>query len=134
MRSSGLGRLGDVIAEFVARNARQTLAAALLEAIPDGAVGQLHDDDQLAVDDVEAFQRQDIRVMDRLDAVEAFEFLLGRPLSPAARQVAVDELDGLEQAARGFGAPDLAEAADAEGSRRRVAGDGFGRYVRRGRP
>ena len=52
-------------------------AAALLEAVPQVAVGQLHDDDELAVDDVVAFERQDVGVADRLDAAERLEFLLG---------------------------------------------------------
>ena len=72
-----LGRLLHVAEQLVARDARQSLAAALLEAVPEVAVGQLHDDDQLAVDDVEAFQRQDEGMADRLDAVEGLELLLG---------------------------------------------------------
>ena len=44
--------------------------AALLEAIPEGAVGQLHDDEQLTVDDVVAFQRQDVGMANGFDAAE----------------------------------------------------------------
>ena len=92
-----LGRLVHVAEQFVARDAGQALGAALLEAVPEVAVGQLHDDDELAVDDVVAFQRQDVGMADRLDAAEGLEFLLGavavvvagrcrrRPATPSSR-------------------------------------------------
>ena len=59
---------------------------------------------------------------------EGPEFLLGVPRAVRVDrpQVAVDELDGLVQAARGLGLPDLAEAAAAEPLDEAVAGDGLG--------
>ena len=80
----GLGRLLHVAEQLLARDAGQALGPALAEAVPEVAVGQLHDDDQLAVDDVEAFQRQDVGMADGLDAAEGLEFLLGpEPSSPS---------------------------------------------------
>src|SRR5262249_14830673 len=77
------------------------------------AVGQLHDDQELSVDDVETLQRQDKRMVDGLDAAEGFQFLLGAAAIAIARclQVAVDELDGLEQTPRRLSFPDLAETS-----------------------
>ena len=63
--------------QFIARDARQPLRAAFLEAVPQIALGQLHDNDELAVDDVKAFERKDIGMTDFLDAAEGFEFLFG---------------------------------------------------------
>src|ERR1700677_1306837 len=109
------GRSAKIVQQLRAWNARQPQSAALLKTIPDGAIGQLHDDDQLTIDDVVAFQRQDIRVMDRLDAAESLEFLFG-PVAVVVGclQVAENEFDGLEQAAGSLGSPDLAEAAAAK--------------------
>ena len=53
------------------------LVAALAEAVPEVAVGQLHDDHEPAVDDVVAVEGEEVRVADRLDALEGLEFLLG---------------------------------------------------------
>ena len=50
------GRFVHVAEQFVARDARLALAAALAEAVPEVAVGQLHHDDELAIDDVESFE------------------------------------------------------------------------------
>ena len=61
-----------VVEKLVARDAGQALGAALLEAIPESAFGQLHDNEQLAVDDVEAFQGQDVRMSNGFDAAECF--------------------------------------------------------------
>src|SRR5262249_15198264 len=121
-----LGGLGHVAEQFLARDADLALGAALLEAVPEVLVGQLHDDHELAVDDVEAFQGQDVGVADRLDAAEGLQLLFG-PLALFAEvlEVAVDELDGLEQAAGGFGLPDLAKAAAAQALEEPVAGDGL---------
>ena len=57
---------------------------AFLEAVPEIAVGQLHDDEQLAFDDIVPFQREDVRMANRLDAVERLELLLGGR-TPSAR-------------------------------------------------
>ena len=66
---------------------------------------------------------------DRLDAAQALEFLLGPAAILGGRlQIAVDELDGLEQAAGGLGFPDFAEAAAAKPFDQLVAGNGLGSW------
>ena len=73
---------------------------------------------------------------DGLDAAQGFEFLLGATAVGAVGglQVAVDELDGLEQAAGGLGLPDFAEAAAAQALDQPVAGDGLGSSFRSAPP
>src|SRR5262245_48107867 len=53
---------------------------------------------------------------DRFDAIQRLELLLDGRLAPFGRAAerAVDELDGLEDAAGGLGLPDFAETARAE--------------------
>jgi hypothetical protein len=118
-----LGGLPHVTEQLVARDAGEALGAALREAVEEGAVGQLADDDQPAVDDLEAVQRQDVRVADRFDAVEGLQLLF------QARRVeggaALDDLDGLEHAAGGRGLPDLAEPARADARDEPISGDRF---------
>src|SRR5262249_19148068 len=87
---------------------------------------QLHDDEELAVDDVVALQGEDVGVAYGLDAAERLQLLLGAlPLVAGLLEVAVDELDGLEQPARGLGLPDFTEAAAAQALDEPVAGDGL---------
>src|SRR5262245_704495 len=65
---------------------------------------------------------------DALDAAERGQLLLDhRFLAVAATQRAVDQLDGLEQSARGLGFPDFAETALAQRLHELVAGDRFDR-------
>ena len=94
-------------------------------------VGQLHDDDELAVDDLEPLDGQDERVADRLDAVERLVLLLGRlvVLASSAVEVAEDELDRLVDAARRLALPHLAEPAAAEPLDQAVARDRLGGHV-----
>ena len=99
-------------------------ADAFLESVVQAPVGQLHDDDQFAVDDLDAVHRQDERMADLLDALEGLQFLLGAgAVHVEGIEVAVDELDGLEQAARGLALPDFAEAAAAQRLDQAVAGN-----------
>jgi len=56
----GLGGFLEVAQQLRARDAGQALGLALLKAVEQRAVGKLADDDQAAIDDVEAFERQDI--------------------------------------------------------------------------
>ena len=57
----------------------------------------------------------------------ALQFLLGAGAVDVERvEVAVDELDGLEEAAGGLALPDFAEAAAAERFDQAVAGDRLG--------
>ena len=105
-----VGRVAHVRQQLVAGNARQLLLAALLEAVLQAAVGQLGDDQQLPVDDLDPLQRQQERMPHALDAVEGLQ-LAGRAVFV---EQAIDELDRLDQLARRFGRPDLAIAARAD--------------------
>jgi len=61
-----------------------------------------------------------------LDAFQGMEFLLGaNPIDIEGIEIAVDELDRLEQAARCFAFPDFAKAAAAQGLDEAVARDRF---------
>ncbi len=68
----GFGGFFHVIKKLVARYAGQSLCATFLEAIPERLLGQLHDNNQLAFDHVEAFERQDIGMAHGFDAAERF--------------------------------------------------------------
>src|SRR5262249_26314635 len=101
-----------------------SVAAAFLVAIPEITIGQLHDDDELTVDDVVALKREDVWMSNGFDSAEGLEFLLGaRSVVARGLQIAVDKLDGFHQAAGGFGLPDFAEAAAADPFYELVAGD-----------
>src|SRR5262249_5987861 len=78
----------------------------------DALVGQLHDDDQPALNDLKAFQGKDERMADTPDSVQGLQLLRdqGRSL-PTVLQVPVEDFDGLEQAAGGFRPPDFPETA-----------------------
>src|SRR5437660_12665709 len=63
--------------------------------------------------------------MNGLDATESFELLLGTAAVLDGLQIAVDELDGLEEAAGRFRLPDLAKAAAAEPLNKPIARNRF---------
>src|SRR6185437_11964218 len=122
-----LGRLFHVAEQLLARNAGQTARATFLEAIPQIFVGQLHDNHELAVDDVVAFQREDVRVADGFDAAEGFQFLFGAmTVIAGSAEIAENELDRFEQTAGRFALPDIAEAAAADALNEPVSGNRFG--------
>ena len=102
----------QVAVQFGARNSRQALRPAFAEAVPERAVGQFRHDDQLAVDDVETLDGENEGMADGDDAFEGLEFLAGtRAFFVGGFQIAVDEFDRLEHAARRFRLPHFAEAA-----------------------
>ena len=72
-----LGGVAHVAQQVVAGDADQPGRLALDVKIVQALVGQLHDDDQLALDHLDALQRQDEGMADFLDAVEGLAFLLG---------------------------------------------------------
>ena len=73
----GIGRIAQVDEQLVAGNSRGPCRHALLEAIHQARVGQLGDDDQLPVDDLDAFQGEEEGMADFLDAAEGLEFAAG---------------------------------------------------------
>jgi hypothetical protein len=121
----GFRRFQQIADELVARDSGQTLLPAFAKTVPDRAIGQLHHYDELIVNDIEAFQRQDERMMDGLDAIKGLELLVGSGVIVAGlgAKVAVHELDGFEEPARSLGFPDFAEAAPADPLNEAVALD-----------
>src|SRR5438034_10442653 len=89
----------------------------------DVAIGQLHDDDELPFDDIDALDAEDERMVDFLDAVECLQLLSGRHFAVAVVEAALHELDGFGNAARRFGLPNVAETALAQWLDERVARD-----------
>src|SRR5262249_43010956 len=117
-----LGRVADVAQQVVAWDADQAGLEVLLVAVMEVAVGKLHDDDQLALDDLYLLGGQDEGVAQALDAVQRAFLLLGAgAVDVEGVEVAEDELDGLEEPAGRLTLPDLAEAAAAQGLDQAVA-------------
>ena len=113
--------------QFDPGNAGEILGATLAKAIPQVAVRQLGDDQQLALNDVVTFEREQVGMSDRLKALQGAQLLLGMPGSVLVdgSQVAVDDLDGLHQAARSLRLPNLAKAAAANSLQQAIARNGF---------
>ena len=121
------GRLAHVLEQFFARDAGQAGFAVFAEALPKVAIGEFHDDDEPAFDDVVAVEGQQVRVPDGLDPFEGFQLLLGEAVGVVVlvAEIAVDHFGRFENPAGGFAAPDLAEAAAAQAVHELVAGDRF---------
>src|SRR5262245_2977679 len=120
----GRGRIAQVAKQVIARDADQTGGLALDAVVVQVLVGQLHHDDKLALDHLDAVHAEDEWVAHFLDAVERLHLLLGaRAIDIQRVEIAEDELDGLEEPARGLALPDLAEAAAAERLDETVPGD-----------
>jgi hypothetical protein len=82
------------------------------EYIRQALIRQFHDDDQFAIDRLDAIHRQEKRMAERLDALNRVQFLNGR-CRVAVLKIAFirDEFDGFIQPAGRFALPDFAEAA-----------------------
>ena len=116
------GRFVHVPQQFIARNSHQARHPTLAETIPKVAVGQLHDDNELAIDDVEAFEREDIRVADRLDPVQSLQFLFGgAAFVLGGVQIPEHELHRFKEPTGGFDLPNFAETAATESLDQAVA-------------
>ena len=97
----------EVGQQLAAGDAGKPKLAALVELLSQARCGQLGDNDQVAVDSLDAFQREEEGVADLLDAVQRGQF----PRRPLVVAAAVDDLDGLGQFAGRVGLPDLAVTA-----------------------
>src|SRR5205807_1879188 len=87
---------------------------------------QLHHDHQLTIDDVVAFQRQDIRMANRFDAAESLQLLLGAVIVVAgAFEIAEHEFDSFEQTPRSLCFPDFSETTSTQALDESVAGNRF---------
>src|SRR5260370_411986 len=107
--------------QLSARNAFVACAAAFLEPVHQAHVGQLGDDDELAVNNLVALERKQERVANFLNAPKGLEFLFGSVLADAA----INDLDGLAESSRRSGLPDLTVAAGAEPDNQLVSRYGF---------
>src|SRR5579871_467271 len=120
------GSISNVSQQRIARDAEHPGVLALQEGIMETFVGQLHDDHQLAPHDFDAVEGKDERMAYLLDALERVQFLLRTGSLDIERvQVAVDEFDSFEEAARRFAFPDFAEAATTQGLNEPVARNRF---------
>ena len=92
------------------------------EQILQAAIGQFRDNDQFAFDGLDAIDRQQEGVANRLDVLNGPELVFGMFADAAQSvEVAVDKLDGLEDAAGGLALPDFAEAAVAQQFQQAIA-------------
>ncbi len=73
----GVGGVVQVGQQLAAGNAGKTGLAALVEFLLQARRGQLGDDDQVAVDALDAFQREQEGMADLLDAVQGGQFPRG---------------------------------------------------------
>src|SRR5205823_3156826 len=105
-----IGRVAQITQQFVARDANRARLLDLLETVLETHVGQLGDDDELALYDLESFQGEQEGVANLLDSVERLEL----PSRPLVVEVSVYELDRLGQAAGRLNAPDFSIAAYAD--------------------
>src|SRR5687767_11432829 len=120
------GGIAQVLEKIIARNADQTGCLVFHGKVVKRAVGELHDDDELAAGDLDAFHRADERMADFLDALECFKFLLGASGVNIERiEIAEDFLDGFEEPAGSFAFPDFAKAAATKGLDEPVPLDGL---------
>ena len=89
--------------------------AGLLKGVSEVLIRQLHDDEQLALDDFQPIDSQQKGMANGLDQLKGLPFLLDQESFAIQRlKVAVDELDRLEGAAGSLALPDLAEATAAQ--------------------
>src|SRR5207248_5831792 len=97
------------------------------EHVVQRALGQLHDDDELAVNGFDAVERADERMTHLADALQSVQLLFGADaFDVEGIEVAVDEFDGFEDAAGGLALPDFAEAAASEPFDESIPGDRLG--------
>src|SRR5262249_48891827 len=108
-----------------ARQAGLALPLVLVEEVLEAAVGKFGDDDEVAADDLDAFDGEQEGVAKALDVLEGAAFLIGAAGLVVQADLAVDELDGLEQSAGGLALPNLPEATLAQRFEQSVAGDRF---------
>ncbi len=118
-----LGRFQQVAQQLFARDARLVLALVIAQQAVQALVGQLHDDDENAVHDLDAVQRQDEGMADGFDQLQGFAFLVGRSVLLV---LVGHELDGLVQAAGRLALPDFAEAAATQRFDQAITGDRLG--------
>ncbi len=120
------GRFPKPRQQVAARHAGLAYRLVMAQLVEQAFVGQFHDDDEHAVDDLDAVHRQQERMTDGADVFEGLQLQFGvDAFGVEAVGLVADELDRLEEAAGRLTLPDLAEAALAERFEESVAGQGF---------
>ncbi|HYT88033.1 MAG TPA: hypothetical protein VEL76_04880 [Gemmataceae bacterium] len=109
-------RLGEVAEQFRRRDARLACCHGILETVEQGAVGQFHRDDEVALLLPGRKHGQQMRVAHLLQEVEGAQFSSGPGLQR-------HELAGDRHVARGRRPPDFAETAFAQTYFQLVTGD-----------
>jgi len=83
-------------------------------------IRQFRDDDQFPADVFYPIHGQQKGVANGFDVLDGAKFFLGaEAVIVQAVEVAIDEFDGLEDAAGGLTLPNFAKSSDPKGSRRR---------------
>ena len=116
------GGFAEVFDQLVARDSRLPGLPADRELLLEAHVGHFRHDHQLPVDDFNPFEVEQERMVERFHQFERPEF----PRRPFVLDAAMDELDGLDQAAGGDGLPDFAVAAGADALAEHVARNRLG--------
>src|SRR5437867_3478943 len=102
------GRLTQIGEEFGARNPGLALLTVFSQHFVQVVIGKLGDDDEFAGNAFDAVHRQQEGMANGLYMLNGAEFFLGANAVIAQPvEIAIDELDGLEDAAGGFAFPDL---------------------------
>src|SRR5262249_11370637 len=121
----GLGCLAEVGQQFRTRDAWLSRRLVLAEHVEKAAVGQLGDDKQLAVADLDPFEGENKWMANVLDTLKGLQLLLGGTSFAESVEAAVDEFDRLGDTAGSGAFPDFAETARAEWFDEPVTGDRF---------
>ena len=121
-----LGGFFQVAEKFLARQTRFAAAAVFFPELVQVLVGQLGNDDQLALDALDAVDGEEKGMADGLDVLDGSQLFFGvNAADLQAVEGAVDELDRFVDAAGGLALPDLAEAAASQGRQKSITAQGF---------
>src|SRR5438132_9179766 len=120
------GSLAEKIEQLAAGNAGAFFQLVVREQFRQVLVRKLRDNYQLALDDLDAIDGKQEGMADGLDMLDGAELFLGAgAVGFETIEVAVDELDGFEDAAGGFAFPDFTEAAAPERFQKLIPRKGF---------
>ncbi len=72
------GALFHVAQQFIARNSRQAGSSAIFEPVEEIAIGQLHNDDEPAFQNIVTLEGENERMTDGFDAAQSFQLLFCR--------------------------------------------------------
>ncbi len=120
-------RLAQITEQLLARNAGLARLLVSGQQLVQVLVGQLHDDDQRAVEALDAIHRKQEGMANGLDPLHGAQLLLrAGAVAGQVVHVAEHELDGLEQPPRRLAFPHFAEPAAAQRLDQPITGDRLG--------